>query len=289
MVNDAIVNLIQTTVNSIITNYTETIGGVAVKIFNGYSCVIHNELDYQFMSAQEKVIDANIIFGSATKNNDLEDKYNLSFVINIQSETNGYEIGKKLFDLIFKTLTRKIVSLGDYTGKIFLSSPTITNPFSAIESDYAVLLSMNGSVEFSESVIYGCKYELSMDGTNYIEVKPRTPYTLKEAVGGMDKNYADPSQMQFTKSSNQLTINIVLIFELDGGATETAHDTLFKKLMQECKEGTNQTYTFKESIGNVLSPDYTSTISDLICVRAQHIYDENTGENVMSLQFKVGA
>lgn len=286
MVNDAIVNLIQTTVNSIITNYTETIGGVAVKIFNGYSCVIHNELDYQFMSAESKVIDANIIFGSATKNNDLEDKYNLSFVINIQSEPNGYEIGKKLFDIVFKTLTRKIVSLGDYTGKIFLSSPTITNPFSAIESDYAVLLSMNGSVEFSESVIYGCKYELSMDGTNYIEIKPRTPYTLKEAVGGMDKNYSDPSQMTFTKSSNQLTINIVLIYELNG---QTAHDTLFNKLMQECKEGLNQTYTFKESIGNVLNPSYTSTISNLICIRGQHIYDEASGENVMSLQFKVGA
>ena len=277
MVNDAIVNLIQTTVNSIITNYTETIGGVAVKIFNGYSCVIHNELDYQFMSAESKVIDANIIFGSATKNNDLEDKYNLSFVINIQSEPNGYEIGKKLFDIVFKTLTRKIVSLGDYTGKIFLSSPTITNPFSAIESDYAVLLSMNGSVEFSESVIYGCKYELSMDGTNYIEIKPRTPYTLKEAVGGMDKNYSDPSQMTFTKSSNQLTINIVLIYELNG---QTAHDTLFNKLMQECKEGLNQTYTFKESIGNVLNPSYTSTISNLICIRGQHIYDEASGENV---------
>ena len=277
MVNDAIVNLIQTTVNGIIEDNT---------IFNGYSCVIHNELDYQFMKAEPNVIDANIIFGSATKNNDLEDKYNLSFVINIQSEINGYEIGKKLFDILFKTLTRKIVSLDDYTGKIFLSSPTISNPFSAIESDYAVLLTMNGSVEFSESVIYGCKYELSLDGVNYIEVKPRTPYTLKEAVGGMDKNYSDPSEMIFTKSSNQLTINIVLIYELNG---QIAHDTLFNKLMQECKEGINQTYYFKESIGNVLSPSYISTISGLLCVRGQHIYDEATGENVMSLQFKVGA
>ena len=108
MVNDAIVNLIQNTANSIITNYEEVVG---TKYFYGYTCVIHNELDYQFMSAQEKVIDANIIFGSATKNNDLEDKYNLSFVINIQSEPNGYEMGKKLFDLIFKTLTIKKVSL----------------------------------------------------------------------------------------------------------------------------------------------------------------------------------
>ena len=286
MVNDAIVNLIQDTVDDIIENYEEVVG---TKYFYGYTCVIHNELDYQFMSAEKNVIDANIIFGSATKNNDLEDKYNLSFVINIQSEPNGYEIGKKLFDILFKTLTRKIVSLDDYTGKIFLSSPTISNPFSAIESDYAVLLTMNGSVEFSESVVYGCKYELSMDGVNYIEVKPRTPYTLKEATGGMDKSFVDPSQMVFTKSSNQLTINIVLIFELDGGTTETAHDTLFKKLMQECKEGTNQTYTFKESIGDVLNPSYTSTISGLICVRGQHVYNEESGENVMSLQFKVGA
>lgn len=286
MVNDAIVNLIQDTVDDIIENYEEVVG---TKYFYGYTCVIHNELDYQFMKPKPNVIDANIIFGSATKNNDLEDKYNLSFVINIQSEPNGYEIGKKLFDILFKTLTRKIVSLDDYTGKIFLSSPTISNPFSAIESDYAVLLTMNGSVEFSESVIYGCKYELSMDGVNYIEVKPRTPYTLKEATGGMDKSFVDPSQMVFTKSSNQLTVNIVLIFELDGGTTETAHDTLFKKLMQECKEGTNQTYTFKESIGDVLNPSYTSTISGLICVRGQHVYNEESGENVMSLQFKVGA
>lgn len=286
MVNDAIVNLIQDTVDDIIENYEEVVG---TKYFYGYTCVIHNELDYQFMKSEPNVIDANIIFGSATKNNDLEDKYNLSFVINIQSEPNGYEIGKKLFDILFKTLTRKIVSLDDYTGKIFLSSPTISNPFSAIESDYAVLLTMNGSVEFSESVVYGCKYELSMDGVNYIEVKPRTPYTLKEATGGMDKSYVDPSQMVFTKSSNQLTVNIVLIFELDGGTTETAHDTLFKKLMQECKEGTNQTYTFKESIGDVLNPSYTSTISGLICVRGQHVYNEESGENVMSLQFKVGA
>lgn len=282
MVNDAIVNLIQDTVDDIIENYEEVVG---TKYFYGYTCVIHNELDYQFMSAEKNVIDANIIFGSATKNNDLEDKYNLSFVINIQSEPNGYEIGKKLFDILFKTLTRKIVSLDDYTGKIFLSSPTISNPFSAIESDYAVLLTMNGSVEFSESVIYGCKYELSLDGVDYIEVKPRTPYTLKEATGGMDKSFSDPSQMVFTKSSNQLTINIVLIYELNG---QLAHDTLFNKLMQECKEGTTQTYTLKESIGDVLSPSYTSTISDLICVRGQHIYNEESGENVMSLQFKVG-
>lgn len=283
MVNDAIVNLIQNTVDSIITNYEEVVG---TKYFYGYTCVIHNELDYQFMKSEPNVIDANIIFGGATKNNDLEGKYNLSFVINIQSEPNGYEIGKKLFDILFKTLTRKIVSLDDYTGKIFLSSPTISNPFSAIESDYAVLLTMNGSVEFSESVVYGCKYELSMDGVNYIEVKPRTPYTLKEATGGMDKSFVDPTQMVFTKSSNQLTINIVLIYELNG---QQAHDTLFNKLMQECKEGLNQTYTFKESIGNVLNPSYISTVSGLICVRGQHIYDEESGENVMSLQFKVGA
>lgn len=276
MVNNAIVNLIQDTVDDIIENNS---------IFAGYSCVIHNELDYQFMSAEPKLIDANIIFGSATKNNDLEDKYNLSFVINIQSEINGYEIGKKLFDILFKTLTRQIVSLDTYTGKIFLSSPTISNPFSAIESDYAVLLTMNGSVEFSESVIYGCKYELSIDGTNYIEVKPRQPYCVKEAIGGTDPQVLNSDvKTLFSKSSEQLTVNIVLIFELDGGATETAHDTLFKALFNECYESTNQSYTFKAECGGIIK-----TITNLICVRGQHIYDENTGENVLSLQFKVGA
>lgn len=272
MVNDAIVKLIQDTVDDIIENNS---------YYDGYTCVIHNELDYQFMSAESKVIDANIIFGSATKNNDLENKYNLSFVINIQSEPNGYEVAKKLFDDLFKALTRTYQTLGNYACKIFLSSPTISNPFSAIESDFAVLLTMNGSVEFSENVVYGCKYELSLDGTNYIEVKPRQPYCVKEAVGGMDKNLSDPSQMLFTKSNNQLSINIVLIYELNG---QLAHDTLFNKLFDECYEASSQKYTFKSTVSTKVK-----TISGLICVRGQHIYDENTGENVLSLQFKVGA
>ena len=40
-------------------------------------------------------------------------------------------------------------------------------------------------------------------------------------------------------------------------------------------------YTFKCVVGGS-----TKTISNLICVRAQHTYDETTGENVISLQFK---
>lgn len=283
MVSNELVSLIQTTANTIKANYTETIGGQAVKIFKDYTIVIHNEIDYEFMEAQDKLIEANLLFGSATKNNDIEDKYSQNFVINIQSEINGGSIAKKLFNLIFESLTRTYQILGSYKCKLFLTSPIITNPFSSIESDYRCLMTMNGTLEISKKIVLGATYSLALASGTDITIKPRTPYALKEAVGGMDKNYADPTNMQFTKSSNQETINIVLVYELDGTTPITAHDTLFTTLFNECYGASNQKYTFKSVVGGT-----TKTISNLICVRGQHIYDEGTGENVLSLQFKVG-
>lgn len=283
MVSNELVSLIQTTANTIKANYTETIGGEAVKIFKDYTIVIHNEIDYEFMEAQDKLIEANLLFGSATKNNDIEDKYSQNFVINIQSEINGGSIAKKLFNLIFESLTRTYQILGSYKYKLFLTSPIITNPFSSIESDYRCLMTMNGTLEISKKIVLGATYSLALASGTDITIKPRTPYALKEAVGGMDKNYADPTNMQFTKSSNQETINIVLVYELDGTTPITAHDTLFTTLFNECYGASNQKYTFKSVVGGT-----TKTISNLICVRGQHIYDEGTGENVLSLQFKVG-
>ena len=283
MVSNELVSLIQTTANTIKANYTETIGGVAVKIFKDYTIAIHNEIDYEFMEAQDKLIEANLLFGSATKNNDIEDKYSQNFVINIQSEINGGSIAKKLFNLIFESLTRTYQILGSYKCKLFLTSPIITNPFSSIESDYRCLMTMNGTLEISKKIVLGATYSLALASGTDITIKPRTPYALKEATGGMDKNYTDPSSMTFTKSSNQETINIVLVYELDGTTPITAHDTLFTTLFNECYGASSQKYTFKSVVG-----DTTKTISNLICVRAQHIYDEGTGENVLSLQFKVG-
>lgn len=282
MVSESLITLIQTTANSIIANYEEVVG---TKYFYGYTCVIHNEIDYQFQEATPKLIEANLLFGSATKNNDIEDKYSQSFVINIQSEINGGEDAKKLFNLIFKALTRTYQTLGTYKCKLFLSSPVIQNPFSAIESDFRVLLTMNGSLEMAEKVVLGSTYKLSCDnGTNYITVKSRQPYCMKECVGATDQTSNSPTIEVFSKKGNQLTINLVLIFELDGGSTETAHDTLFKKLFNECYGNSTDKYTFQNETGGI-----TKTISNLICVRGQHIYDETTGENVLSLQFKVGA
>lgn len=283
MVSNELVSLIQTTANTIKANYTETIGGQAVKIFKDYTIVIHNEIDYEFMEAQDKLIEANLLFGSATKNNDIEDKYSQNFVINIQSEINGGSIAKKLFNLIFESLTRTYQTLGTYKCKLFLTSPIITNPFSSIESDYRCLMTMNGTLEISKKIVLGATYSLALASGTDITIKPRTPYALKEAVGGMDKNYTDATNMTFTKSSNQETINIVLVYELDGTTPITAHDTLFTTLFSECYGASSQKYTFKAVVG-----DTTKTISNLICVRAQHIYDEGTGENVLSLQFKVG-
>ena len=283
MVSNELVSLIQTTANTIKANYTENIGGQSVKIFKDYTITIHNEIDYEFMEAQDKLIEANLLFGSATKNNDIEDKYSQNFVINIQSEINGGSIAKKLFNLIFESLTRTYQTLGSYKCKLFLTSPIITNPFSSIESDYRCLMTMNGTLEISKKIVLGASYSLALASGTDITIKPRTPYALKEAVGGMDKNYTTPSNMTFTKSSNQETINIVLVYELDGTTPITAHDTLFTTLFSECYGASSQKYTFKSVVG-----DTTKTISNLICVRAQHIYDEGTGENVLSLQFKVG-
>ena len=281
MVNEELVSLIQTTANTIIETYTETIDNEVVYVFNGYTCVIHNEINFEFQEATPFLIEASLLFGSAQKNNDLEDKYSQNFVINIQSEINGGELAKKLFNLIFKELTRTYQTLGTYSCKLFLTSPIITNPFSTIESDFRCLLTMNASIEMAEKVVLGATYSLALGSGTDIEVKPRQPYCLKEAMGGIDTKPLNPNLSLFTKSSNQLSINLVLIYELDGGETTTAHDSLFTKLLDECYSYSGQKYTFKCVVGGS-----TKTISNLICVRAQHIYDETTGENVISLQFK---
>ena len=99
MVSKELELLIQNTANSIIENYEEN----SVKIFNGYTCIIHSEIDYQFKEATPFLIEANLLYGAGTKNNDIEDKYSQNFVINIQSEVNGHEKAKTLFNLIFKS------------------------------------------------------------------------------------------------------------------------------------------------------------------------------------------
>jgi len=288
MVNEELVKLIQDTADYVIANYTETIDNVSVKIFKDYTCVVHNEIDYQFQEATPYLIEASLLFGSATKNNDLEKKYSQNFVINIQSEINGGELAKKLFNEVFKALTRKYKTLGNYSCKIFLTSPVITNPFNAIESDFRVLMTMNGTIEIAEDVVLGATYSLSLNGSNYVEITPRQPYSLKEAVGGTDIQVINTgTPMLFTKSSDQMTINIVLIYELDGDLNDTTHDTLFNSLLNECYGSSSQKYYFKCELGG--SGGTTKTFSNLICIRGQHIYDEATGENVLSLQFKVGA
>ncbi len=287
MVRNELIDFIQEAIDDIIETYEED----NVKIFTGYTCNITGDINYEFLEPKDKEIEASVFIGSATKNNDLENKYNQKFTINIVSEINGGTVAMKLFNIFFTKYTRTYlpnanidVSFGDFKGKLFLTSPVYMGKYENMQSNYIQYMVVNGDIEYAKDVVLGCKYQLSIDSTNYISVYPRQPYCLKEAVGGMDKNYSDPSQMIFTKSSNQLTINIVLIFELEGGQTETAHDTLFKKLLDECYGASSQTYTFKTECGGI-----TKTFTNLICVRGQHIYDEASGENVLSLQFKVGA
>lgn len=281
MVSKELELLIQNTANSIIANYTETIGGVAVKIFKDYTCVIHGEIDYQFKEATPFLIEANLLYGAGTKNNDIEDKYSQNFVINIQSEVNGYEKAKTLFNLIFKALTRTYQTLGTYNCKLFLSSPVITNPFSAIESDYQVLMTMNGSLELAENIVLGATYQLSIDGVNYIDVKPRQPYELRESIGAMDTPLDATDDTTYTYSSNQRTFNLILLYEQRSGNSNNNFNALFNALLDDCENSSIRSYGLKVIVGNK-----TYTHNSLIMIRGQHIFDEVKGENVLSMQFK---
>ena len=288
MVNSEIVKLIQDTIDDL----QDSTSLIYNSKYDGYEVIIHDEVDFQFKENTPKLIEASLQFGSAQKNNDLEDKYTMSFVVNIFSEVNGYDIAKSLFNDVFKLLTRTYQTLGTYNSKIFFTSPVIMNPYAELGDNFVCLMTMNGSVEFSERVVLGSKYELSLNGVDFIEVKPRQPYILKEAMGGNDLNYSNPSEVKFTKSGNVLTINMVVLYEkiIKNTLTtaETNFNTLFNQLLNECYGASSQSYTLKDSTGTGTSA-VVKTITGLTCVRAQKIYDETTGENVLSLQFKVGA
>jgi len=277
MVNKQIVKLIQDTADSFINSN----GANYNSKYNGYTCIIHDEIDYQFRKATPKLIEANVLFGSATKNNDLEDKYNMNFVVNIQSEINGGEIAKSLFEDIFKILTRTYKTLGTYNSKIFLTSPVLMQPYFEIEDSFCCLYTMNGSVEFSENVVLGCTYQLSIDGVNWINVKPRQPYELRECIGSLDTALSNSDDSTFTYSSNNRLFNMILLYEQKTGNGNTNFNTLFNDLLDDCENPSDRSYSLKISIG---TKTYTHEL--LIMVRGQHIYDETTGENVLSMQFK---
>lgn len=278
MVNDKIVKLIQDTCDSIINAENSD--------FAGYIVNIHNEIAYNFISSDPHVIEANLLFGSATQNNDLAEAYTMSFVINISSEANGGLVAKALFDLVFSTLTRTYPTIEGYNAKIFFTSPVIMKVYNEIEDNFNTLLTMNGSIDFSKNVVLKCKYEISLNGSDYVRVYPRQPYCMKECVGGNDNNYNTPSIMTFSKQSNTLTINLVVLMMNKTGTTAdiTLYNSIFNTLLSECYGASTQSYSMKITIGDGTA----KTISNLICIRGQHIFDEATGENVLSLQFKVG-
>ena len=284
MVNADIVKLIQDTADS----FTQSTSVNYKAIYSGYSCIVFNEYTYEFKKDTPKVINAIVKFGSAQKNNDLEDKFTMNFVVNIFSEPNGWVKAKSLFDDVFLTLTRTYQTLGNYKAKIFFSSPALMNEKVEVGSNFYSYLTMNGSIEFSKNVVLGATYQLSLDGANYVDIKPRQPYCMKECVGGNDNNYNTPSIMTFSKQSNVLTIQLTILYEQIVKnvltSAETRFNALFNKLLDECYGASSQEYYYKETTGTVVK-----SLSDLICVRGQKIYDETTGENVLSIQLKVGA
>ena len=57
MVNEKIVELLQNTADSFINSN----GANYNSKYNGYTCIIHDEIDYQFRKATPKLIEANVL------------------------------------------------------------------------------------------------------------------------------------------------------------------------------------------------------------------------------------
>ena len=70
MVNSEIVSFIQTKINTILADLKNSESENYDARFLGFTCVIHNEINYKFKKAEKKKIEANCLFGSATKTND---------------------------------------------------------------------------------------------------------------------------------------------------------------------------------------------------------------------------
>lgn len=274
MINSEIVNLFQQVGNTIINEENSDYSDITLEC--------NDEVDYEFFEANEKLVQCNFLFGSATQDNDLAKKFTQNFVINIQSELNGSIKAIGLFNEIFISLNRKMVILGDYNAKIILGSPTFIGQ-KQVNNGYACLYTMSGTVEFSEELILGATFKLLKLGNGSglgtaqqpTQIYPRQPKVVKDAQGGNDTQvFSSNKKTIFNKSSSVITTNFVMLLD---------DSTLALALLDECFGDTNNKYELTITIGQI-----EKTLTNLVVTRAEYIYDENTGDNVLSFSLNEG-
>ena len=234
-------------------------------------CILSGEINYNPLEAERDLVQANILFGTATKNNDLSEKYTQNFVINIFSELNGCEYAKPLFTELFLDLNRKIIDLDTYKAKVILTSPVIMQQFTANTNGYITLLTMSGTLEYSGNLIVGATYKMAFDDGEYYTISPRQPQIVKDAMGGNDT--MPFGKTIFNKSSQTISHQLVLVAE---------NNTLFDALFDEADGTSSHIYKLKIKRGNKAEKEYIN----LSAVQCQIIYDENNGDNVISLNLK---
>ena len=232
---------------------------------------LSGEINYVPLDAEKDLVQSNILFGTATKNNDLSEKYTQNFVINIFSELNGCEMAKSLFTELFLDMNRKFFNLNGYRAKIILTSPVIMQQFTANVNGYITLLTMSGTMEYSSNLLVEATYKMAYDDSEDFVISPRQPQIVKDAMGGNDTLIT--GKTIFNKSSQTISHQFTLVAE---------NNDLFYALLDEVDGTATHTYKLKIKRGNRAEKTY----NNLCAVMVQVIYDENNGDNVISLNLK---
>ena len=297
MISTEFVDLLQNEVNRIIENDSS---------LTGYTCTVRGEVNYENLELDEKHIEANVIFGSISQENDLSNKMIQNAIIYIQSEVNGFEAAKQIFYTLFLSLNRTFQDLGTYKTKLFFTGPTLSTPFVEYADGYICSLSMQCTLEYSTGLLTGAKYELKLIASafssyNYEEVKPMTPSTYKKVIGQADLQIvASNKDYIITKQGNEYGYILTLLVEYPTGADSAATNrrALFEALLNEAFYGTaNQKFKLKISLGaytttvnNVTTTSYryVKELEDLIITTANLVYDEASGDVSITLCFARG-
>lgn len=292
MISTELVNLFQNEVNRIIAGNPT--------LYDGITCTVNDEVSYENIELTPKHIDAHILFGSETQENDLSNKKLMNFVVFIESEKNGYEIARSLFYDVFISLNRTFQDIGTFNSKIYLTGPVLNVPFEDVADGYTCSLSMQGAIEFSTGLLVGTKYELKLSTGNYEEVKPMTPSQYKRVVGAADLQIINSSKdWLVTKQANEYGYVVTLLMEYPDGSNQSNRKALYKALLDECYYGTpNQKFALKQSLGKytdttnpnnpVTAYRYTYEITNLIVSTANLVYDEGSGDIAITISFVRG-
>lgn len=245
----------------------------------------YDEVEIQPLAFNPNLIQYYFLWGSITKDNDLSNKYSFNFTINIDSELNGYKLTQKLFNELFNKLNRKWHSFtsdgNTYKYKMRMTSPVLTNTEIPVNNGFINTYTMSVEVDFSINQLVGAKYELKVGSDmSFIQFQPRQPQTMKQLIGGIDTQITTSSKETLFNSQSETVVHQFVIL--------CENNALCKALINEAF-GAKQSYTLKITIGSENGVDkVVKTISDLVATQCQFVYDEENGDNVISITLQKG-